>query len=114
MSETVQQHDAQSDPDEDTRLALSAVAAIQRLIEERNSLRDQVAAQNHELCRLRRNLSVIRETYRRLTCEFVRQLQHIDSVIGDIRPLDSAKPAAQSATRQASEVSPPTSDPRLS
>lgn len=105
MSGTLQQPDAQSDPDQDVRLALSAVAAIQRLIDERNKLRDQIAAQNHELSRLRHNLSVIRETYRRLTCEFVRQLQHIDSAIGDIRPPDSARPA-QSATHPSSE-SPP-------
>ena len=111
MGGPLQQPDLHSDPDRDTRLALSAVTAIQRLIEERNSLRSQIATQDHELARLRRNLSLIRETYRRLTCEFVRQLQHIDSVIGDIRAPDSAKPAAPSAIRQASEGLPLASDP---
>ena len=57
------------------RLALSAVAAIRRLVEERNELRAQLAAQDRELTRVRRSLTSIRETYRRLTCDFVRQLQ---------------------------------------
>jgi hypothetical protein len=105
MSDAAQEFDGKVDPDRDVRLALSAVAAIQRLIDERNELRARLAVQERELARLRRSLSNIRETYRRLTCDFVRQLQYIDGTIGDVQgPTESAKPAAHPAARQAAET----------
>ena len=111
MSDAAQEFAGKADPDQDVRLALSVVAAIQRLIEERNELHGRLAAQDRELARLRRSLSTIRETYRRLTCDFVRQLQYIDGTIGDIQaPTESAKPAAQPAARQAAEAPPSSSD----
>jgi hypothetical protein len=71
---------------EDERLALAAAEAIQRLIAERNTLREHAAAQNRELERVYRQIRLIRDSYRRLTLEFVTQLQHIDSVMGDVFP----------------------------
>jgi hypothetical protein len=104
MSDAAQELSSKADPDQDVRLALSAVAAIQRLIEERNAFRGQLAAQERELARLRRSLSNIRETYRKLTCDFVRQMQHIDGMIGDIPRAgepSSAAPPAQSEVVEA-------------
>jgi hypothetical protein len=102
MSDVTQEFRDKADPDQDARLALSAVAAIKRLIVERNELRDRLAAQDRELARLRRSLNNIRETYRRLTCDFVRQLQYIDGTIGDSQgpaePAIAPRPAAPHAT----------------
>ena len=82
MSEAAQRPNAQIGQlagDEDERLALAAVMAIQRLIADRNAVRSHAAAQERELTRLRRHIALIRDSYRRLTSEFVTQLQHIDS-----------------------------------
>ena len=89
----------QQDSDQDERLALAAAAAIQRLIAERNSLRSRGAAQERELARLRRNLTLIRDSYRRLTSEFVTQLQRIDSAVGNAveRPTRSTNLSTPSA-----------------
>jgi len=93
MSDAAQSPNAQQSSDQDERLALAAAAAIQRLIAERNVLRSQAATQERELARLRRNLTLIRDSYRRLTSEFVTQLQHVDSVVGNVieEPTESAK-----------------------
>lgn len=42
------------------------------------------AAQEQELIRLRRHCTLIRDSYRRLTYEFVTQLQHIDSAVSTV------------------------------
>ena len=83
----------QLDSDQDERLALAAAAAINRLIAERNALRTRVASQEQELRRLRRHFTLIRDSYRRLTSEFVTQLQHIDNAVGNVvqEPTGSAE-----------------------
>jgi uncharacterized protein with von Willebrand factor type A (vWA) domain len=84
MSEAAQRPNAQIGQhaaDEDERLALAAAIAIQRLIADRNAVRSHAAAQERELTRLRRHIALIRDSYRRLTYEFVTQLQHIDSAV---------------------------------
>lgn len=92
--------------DSDEQLALSAVAAIQRLIEERNALRSQLIVQERELARLHRSLGTIREAYRKLICDFVRQMQHIDAMIGDMpRASASTNSAAQSEVAEAPSLS---------
>jgi hypothetical protein len=111
MSDAAQEFRGNADPDQDVRLALSAIAAIQRLVEERNALRSQLAAEERELARLRRSLSNIRETYRKLTCDFVRQMQNIDGMIGDIpRAADPANAAAPTAQSEVAEAPSPSSD----
>ena len=67
--------------DEDERLALAAALAIQRLIADRNAVRSHAAAQELANLRLRRHIALIRDSNRRLTSEFVTQLQHIDSAV---------------------------------
>jgi hypothetical protein len=98
MSDAAQELRDKVDPDQDVRLALSAVAAIQRLVDQRRELRGLLAAQDRELARLRRSLSNIRETYRKLTCDLVRQMQNIDGIIGDVQGTRdrSSPPPAQS------------------
>ena len=108
MNDAAQGFRGKTDPDQDVRLALSAVAAIQRLIEERNALRGQLAAQERELGRLRRSLSNIRETYRKLTCDFVRQMQHIEGTIGNIEGAPEA--SAAHTARQTAEAPSSSSD----
>jgi hypothetical protein len=64
------------------------VAAIQRLIAERNDLRDRVNEQERELINLRassedlcRHVTRIRDDYLRLATEFLSQLKQIDRTI---------------------------------
>jgi hypothetical protein len=71
----------QQDSDQDERLALAAAAAIQRLVAERNAIRSHAVAQARELSRLRNHFTLIRDSYLRLTAEFVTQLQHVDSAV---------------------------------
>jgi hypothetical protein len=87
--------DYDTDLAEDERLALAAANAIQRLIAERNALRDQAATQSRELLRVYRQIALVRDSYRRLTLEFVTQLQHIDSVVAGVFP-DSSGPVGTS------------------
>jgi hypothetical protein len=74
----------QQDSDQDERLALAAAAAIQRLVAERNALRSHAVAQARELTRLRNHFILIRDSYRRLTAEFVTQLQHVDTAVSTV------------------------------
>jgi hypothetical protein len=70
--------------DQDTEvLLLASAGAIQRLVAERNALRSHAAAQERELTRLRRHFSLIGDSYRRLTTEFVTQFQLIDSAVSN-------------------------------
>lgn len=92
MSDASEKLNYDTDLAEDERLALAAANAIQRLIAERNALRDQAADQKRELLRVYRQVALIRDSYRRLTLEFVTQLQHIDSVVAGVFP-DFSGPA---------------------
>ena len=100
MSETAQKPNAQIHPhasDEDEHVALAAAMAIQRLIADRNALRNHAAAQERELTRLRRHIALIRDSYLRLTSEFVTQLQHIDNAVSSVVE-GPAQPASSSHT----------------
>ena len=68
-------------PAKTQRLGLAAAIAIQRLIADPNAVRSHAAAQERELTQLRRHIALIRDSYRRLTSEFVTRLQHIDSAV---------------------------------
>lgn len=87
MSDASEKLNYDTDLAEDERLALAAANAIQRLIAERNALRDQAADQKRELLRVYRQVALIRDSYRRLTLEFVTQLQHIDSIVAGVFPI---------------------------
>lgn|SRR5512143_2746985 len=86
MSDASEKLNYDMDLEEDERLALAAANAIQRLIAERNALRHKAEAQNRELLRVYRQIALIRDSYRRLTLEFVTQLQHIDTVVAGVFP----------------------------
>ena len=74
----------QLDAERDIELVLLASAgAIQRLVAERNALRSRADAQERELTRLRRHVTLFHDSYRRLTTEFVTQFQLIDSAVSN-------------------------------
>jgi predicted nuclease with TOPRIM domain len=94
------------------RLLLEAATAIQRLIAERDALRDRVDALESELARLRERTRLIHDSYRRLATEFNTQLQLLDSGFSDVfgEPTQSsgAGPAEQQAAEAATFNSPQT------
>jgi hypothetical protein len=98
ISETAKEPSAQTgqlDSDQDIELLLLASAgAIQRLVAERNALRSRADAQERELTRLRRHVTPIPDSYRRLTTEFVTQFQLIDSAVSSfgLEPTEPAGP----------------------
>jgi hypothetical protein len=78
---------------------LASAGAIQRLIAERNTLRGRAEALERDLTRLQRHVTLIHDSYRRLTTEFVTQFQLIDSAVGDFVG-DPGKPAVALAQDQ--------------
>lgn len=86
--------------EQDIELVLLASAgAIQRLIAERNTLRNRVEAQERELTRLQRHVTLIHDSYRRLTSEFVTQFQLIESAVSNF-VRDPGKPTVTLAEEQ--------------
>lgn len=86
--------------DQDIELVLLASAgAIQRLIAERNTLRGRAEALERDLTRLQRHVTLIHDSYRRLTTEFVTQFQLIDSAVGNFVG-EPGKPAVVLAGEQ--------------
>jgi hypothetical protein len=74
----------QLDSNQDIELWLLAGAgAIQQLIAERNALRSRANALERELTRLRQHVTLIHDSYRRLTTEYVTQFQLIDSAVSN-------------------------------
>lgn len=104
MSDPAEQSNApvgQPGDQETERLALAAADAIHRLIAERKAFRNYAAALERELTRLQRHFTLIRDSYRRLTSEFVTQLQHIDSAAGNVvQPSGPAESATLSKSQQ--------------
>jgi predicted nucleotide-binding protein len=86
------------------RLLLASASAIQRLVAERDALRSRVDTLELELASLRRQATLIHDSYRRLTTEFVTQVQLLDSEVSDL-----SREPAQSTTEQqpANEVASP-------
>ena len=64
--------------EEADRLALGAAEAINRLVAERNALRNEVT-------RLRVHVAAIRESYRKLATELLTQVQLIENLESDKR-----------------------------
>ena len=98
MNEAAEEPSAQTGQlasDQDIELLLLASAgAIQRIVAERNALRSRADAQERELTRLRRHVTLIPDSYRRLTTEFVTQFQLIDSAVSNfvLEPTEPAGP----------------------
>jgi predicted RNase H-like nuclease (RuvC/YqgF family) len=74
------------------RLLLEIANAIQRFITERNTLRIRVDNLERELTRMRQQTKLIHDGYRRLSTEFVTQLQSLDSEVANLfrEPPESA------------------------
>jgi hypothetical protein len=66
------------------RLLLEAASAIQRLVSERDELRRRVEILESETTSLRERTLLMQESYRRLTTEFVTQLQLLDTGANDL------------------------------
>ena len=105
MSDAARRHDTQIgnlDSTQDVELLLLAGAnAIQRLISERNSLRSRADAQERELTHLRHHVTLIHDSYRRLTSEYVAQFQLLESAISNFvreaKPRDTGQVEPKSA-----------------
>jgi hypothetical protein len=82
-------------------MLLSGANAIQRLISERNALRSRADAQERELTRLRHHVTLIHDSYRRLTSEYVTQFQLLERAVGNFvretRPGDTGQAEPKSA-----------------
>jgi hypothetical protein len=91
-AETTSNEIKAADSDRDMeRLLLAVSGAIQRLFGERRALRDRVEAQEKELRRLRAHVSLIHDSYRRLTSEFVTQFRLMeDTVDSFVQPFEQA------------------------
>jgi hypothetical protein len=92
------------------RLLLEAANAIQRLIAERDTLRQRVDVLERELARLRERTALMHDSYRRLASEFNTQLQLLDNGFRDLsqEPNDSgAHPKEQQAAAASTPNSPP-------
>jgi len=83
------------------RLLLTSANAIQRLVSERNALRSRVEILERELTGLRQQTTLVHDSYRTLTTEFVTQFQLIDKAVKSLfrEPSDSAEasPAEEGA-----------------
>jgi hypothetical protein len=66
------------------RLLLQIANAIQRFITERNALRIRVDSLERELTRMRQQTTLIHDGYRRLSTEFVTQLQFLDNEVANM------------------------------
>jgi len=66
------------------RLLLQIANAIQRFITERNALRIRVDNLERELTRMRQQTTLIHDGYRRLSTEFVTQLQFLDNEVANM------------------------------
>ena len=75
----------------DIELLLASANAIQRLIDERNALRDHLDMVERELARLRQQMTL----YRTLTTEFISQVQLVE---GFREPAESAGEIPAEAT----------------
>jgi len=101
----------QLDTAQDVELLLIQIAnAIQRFISERNALRTRVENLEQELTRMRQQTTLIHEGYKRLSTEFVTQLQFLDSEVGNLfrEPPGSNTPLGeQQFSHEATSNSPP-------
>jgi hypothetical protein len=66
------------------RLLLEASNAIQRVISERDALRLRVQTLEGDVASLRQRVTLMRDSYRRLTTEFVTQLRLLDNGVNEI------------------------------
>jgi len=112
MSEAAEKPAHRPISDQDIEVLLASANAIQRLIDERNTLRSRVDTLERELARLGHQTRLIVNNYRRLTTECISQFQLIDSEVSDLhqeQPTESAEwsPAEQPAEAADPEFPPP-------
>ena len=98
----------QPDPNQDIELLLASANAIQRLIAERNALRSRVEILECELTGLRQQSTLVHDSYRTLTTEFVTQFQLMDRAVNNLfgEPLESAEATTAEQPAQAAAFAP--------
>ena len=98
----------QPDPNQDIELLLASANAIQRLISERNALRSRVEILERELTGLRQQATLIHDSYRTLTTEFVSQFQLIDRAVNNLfrEPSESADASPAEHPAEAASFAP--------
>jgi hypothetical protein len=74
--------DAAAEPD--VEFLLASANSIQRLVGERKGLLERVETLENELKFLRQRTSLVHDSYRKLTNEYVAQLQLIDTAVSNM------------------------------
>jgi hypothetical protein len=90
----------------DVELLLASANAIQRLVAERKALLERVEALENELRFLRQRTTLVHDSYRQLTNEFVAQFKLIDTAVSNL-----FKESAAAATEQLSQQTPDSDRP---
>ena len=107
MSEAAEKPAHRPISDQDIEVLLASANAIQRLIDERNTLRSRVDTLERELARLGHQTRLIVNNYRRLTTECISQFQLIDSEVSDLLREPPTESAESSPAEQPAEAADP-------
>ena len=96
----------QPDPNQDIEMLLASANAIQRLIAEREALLSRVDTLERELSLLRQQTTLVHDSYRTLTTEFVTQFQLIDRAVSNFfgEPSSSTEATTAEPTAQAAAL----------
>ena len=83
-SEPASETPPETAPEPDVELLLASANAIQRLVAERKALLERIATLENELRFLRQRTSLVHDSYRKLTDEFVAQFKLIDAAVSNM------------------------------
>ena len=100
-SEPASETPPETAPEPDVELLLASANAIQRLVAERKALLERIATLENELRFLRERTSLVHDSYRKLTDEFVAQFKLIDAAVSNM-----FQEPAEAATEQRSQQTP--------
>ena len=98
------------DYNRDVETLLAGANAIQRLVAERDALSSRVDILERELTLLRERTTLVHNSYRTLTTEFVTQFQLLDSAVGSLFPEPSESTEASTAEQHAEGAAPASHD----
>jgi hypothetical protein len=106
ISEPASETSPEAATEPDVELLLASANAIQRLVAERKALLERIETLQNELGFLRQRTNLVRESYRKLTDEFVAQFKLIDTAVSNM----FSEPAA-AVTEQPSQQTFESDDP---
>jgi len=84
---------------------LASASAVQRLVAERDAFRSRVETLQSELTLLRQQTTLIHDSYRRLTTEYITQFRLIDSAVTNLFGERAESAGAGPAEQQPAEPS---------